>query len=350
MKYIKKPQYGFAVFRATALIDDAHVALARRLLGPELDNVRRYLTAAGPRRLRYDNLELFDASNLDGAGDIVPPDSPRAHYNKGNAMFVSPKFISSPCGSCTHCPPPPFFFPLPFFLSSFFWGGPPFPDLYIHTQHVDSSFNPRRASFSALRAVLIPPPGHGGATEFADSRTAWADLAPAVQDQLLLPTPLVGAHSLNHSRKKGSPAFFAALDVEATVPAMARHRLAQVHEPSGRTNLYVGAHLHHIVGMDRAASDALIKKLNDHATRPQYVTSVSWEAPGDMIIWDNRAVLHRATGGAFESRYKRDMRRATVHDDGTYAWGENRVGETMPGFDSYSKPLADSVGRIPIKE
>lgn len=222
--------------------------------------------------------------------------------------------------------------------------------MYIHTQHVDSSFNPRRASFSALRAVLIPPPGHGGATEFADSRTAWADLAPAVQDQLLLPTPLVGAHSLNHSRKKGSPAFFAALDVEATVPAMARHRLAQVHEPSGRTNLYVGAHLHHIVGMDRAASDALIQKLNDHATRPQYVTSVSWEAPGDMIIWDNRAVLHRATGGAFESRYKRDMRRATVHDDGTYAWGENQVGDTMPGFDSYSKPLADSVGGIPIKD
>lgn len=69
-----------------------------------------------------------------------------------------------------------------------------------------------------------------------------------------------------------------------------------------------------------------------------------------MIIWDNRAVLHRATGGPFEDQYKRDMRRTTVHDDGAFAWGENRVGERMPGFDSYSKPLAQSVASVPVKE
>lgn len=39
--------------------------------------------------MRYQHLELFDASNLDGEGEIVPSDSPRAHYNKGNAIFVS---------------------------------------------------------------------------------------------------------------------------------------------------------------------------------------------------------------------------------------------------------------------
>lgn len=111
-------------------------------------------------------------------------------------------------------------------------------------------------------------------------------------------------------------------------------------------NLYIGAHLHHLVGMDRAQSDALIKRLNDHATQSRYVTSVKWERPGDMIVWDNRAVLHRATGGPFEDRYRRDMRRTTVHDDGTYAWGENREGERMPGFDSYSKPLANSVASV----
>lgn len=115
-------------------------------------------------------------------------------------------------------------------------------------------------------------------------------------------------------------------------------------------NLYIGAHLHHVVGMERSKSDALIKKLNEHATRPQYVTSVKWENPGDMIIWDNRAVLHRATGGSFEDRYRRDMRRTTVHDGGAYAWGENQVGKRMPGFDSYSKPLASSVASVPVKD
>lgn len=68
------------------------------------------------------------------------------------------------------------------------------------------------------------------------------------------------------------------------------------------------------------------------------------------MIWDNRAVLHRATGGTFEDRYKRDVRRTSVHDDGTYAWGENRVGETMKSFDSYSKPLASSVASVAVQE
>lgn len=76
--------------------------------------------------MRYDNLELFDASNLDGAGDIVPPDSPRAHYNKGNAMFVSPTYIYIISMWILHSLPSPptlFFFFLPFFLSFFFLGG-----------------------------------------------------------------------------------------------------------------------------------------------------------------------------------------------------------------------------------
>lgn len=210
---------------------------------------------------------------------------------------------------------------------------------------MDSSFNPRRASYSLLRAVLVPPAGQGGETEFADSRTAWDDLDQGTRELLLAGSGgeggrtgggLIGAHSISHSRKMGSPEFFQDLDVESA--PMNLHRIAQVHEPSGRMNLYVGAHLHHIEGMPRAESDALIKKLNEHVTQRQYITSATWEGPGDMVIWDNRAVLHRATGGPFEDQWKRDMRRTTVHDDGTYAWGLNRVGETMPGFDSYSKP------------
>lgn len=281
-------QYGFVVFRNTGLTDDSHVAFSRRF--GELDNIKRYLTPG--RKLRYEHLELFDASNLDADGEIVQPDHPRAQYNKGNALF-----------------------------------------------HVDSSFNPRRASYSLLRAVVIPPPGEGGETEFADARTAWDDLEQETRARLLGAggdAGLVGAHSISHSRKVASPEYFKDLDPEAT--PMSRHRLAQVHEPSERMSLYVGGHLHHIEGIDRAESDELIKKVNDHVTQPKYVTSVSWEGPGDLVIWDNRAVLHRATRGPFESKSKRDMRRTTVHDDGAYAFGLNAVDEEMPGFNSWSKP------------
>lgn len=217
----------------------------------------------------------------------------------------------------------------------------------LRHQHTDSSFNPRRASYSLLRAVTLPPPGQGGDTEFADARAAWDDLDRATQDLLLPPSgsdraPLVGAFSLSHSRKTAAPDFFRDLDV-ASAP-MARHRLAQPQldndgRPTSRVALYVGAHLHRIEGLPAnanadaaASSDALVRRLNEHVARPGNVVSVAWRAPGDLVAWDNRAVLHRATGGAFEGRFARDVRRTTVHDDGPYAWGLNRVGEDMPGF------------------
>lgn len=184
--------------------------------------------------------------------------------------------------------------------------------------------------------MQIPPAGSGGATEFADSRSAWDDLDAPTQALLLADGGLVGAHSISHSRQRGSPDFFRDLDVAAA--PMHLHRVAQEHEPSGRMNLYIGGHLHHIEGVPRDESEALVRRLNAHVAQDKYVVSVEWQGPGDMIIWDNRAVLHRATGGPFEDRWKRDMRRATVHDDGAYAWGVNKVGEEMPGFDSSRKP------------
>ena len=254
-----------------------------RKLG-DLDDIRRYL---GPgRKMRYTHVELFDAGNLDADSNLIDPDSPRAHSNKGNGLF-----------------------------------------------HVDSSFNPRRASYSLLRGVVLPPPDAGGNTDFADSRAAWDDLPEELKTELLEKNYL-GAHCMAHSRKQGSPEYFADLD-PSTAP-MSYHRIAQLHEPSGRMNLYVGAHLHHIEGVPAEKSAALIEALNNHTRQQKYIISVSWHNPGDMIIWDNRAVLHRA--GEFRGRYKRDMRRTTVHDDGSYAWGENSVGTRMPGNESWTKP------------
>ena len=120
----------------------------------------------GGRKPRYDYYELFDAGNVDGDGKVLSVDSARHHYGRGNAFF-----------------------------------------------HIDSSFNPRRASYSLLKAAVLPPPNTVGNTEFADSRTAFETLPEELRERLVR-EDYVGVNSLHHSRKRGSPEYFADLKPE----------------------------------------------------------------------------------------------------------------------------------------
>jgi alpha-ketoglutarate-dependent 2,4-dichlorophenoxyacetate dioxygenase len=206
--------------------------------------------------------------------------------------------------------------------------------------HCDSSYNFRRASFSLLRAVELPPKGMGGDTEFADSRTAFVDLPDTIKKDLLS-KDYVGCHTLAQSRKLGSPEFFKSLD-PSKFP-MARHRLTQIHEGSGRTNLYVGAHLHHIEGLPEEESSKLRDTLFNHVTQSKYLYRFRWEQPGDIVMWDNRATLHRAMGGSFAGKYRRDLRRTTVHDDSAFAWGLNDTeGAAAFGYQVGTKNLGNT--------
>ncbi|KAK0634737.1 alpha-ketoglutarate-dependent 2,4-dichlorophenoxyacetate dioxygenase [Bombardia bombarda] len=267
-------KYAVCVFRATGLTDARHVAFAAKL-GAPLDNTRRYMTAG--RKPRYAFPELFDAGNLDDNDAVYPP----------------------------------------------------------------TAFNPRRAGLSILRAagtgsstVLSWPREAGGNTEFADSRAAWDDLPQAMQDELLA-RDYTGVHCIAHSRKLGSPDFFRELDPRAT--PMARHKIVQRHEQSGRMNLYVGAHCHHLEDAEGRMVEAgesweLIQRLNAHIGQDKYVFGVVWEQVGDVIAWDNRAVLHRAGKWTGDGKYRRDLRRTTAHDEGPTAWGVNPVGEAQPSW------------------
>lgn len=140
----------------------------------------------------------------------------------------------------------------------------------------------------------------------------------------------MAAHSLSHSRKTAAPELLR--DVNPEQGFMSRHRLVQPHEPSGRMNLYLASHVHHIEGLAPAESEALLRMLRAHATRERYVVSVAWEGEGDLVIWDNTCVMHRATGGSFEGKFKRDMRRATVHDGSSFAWGLNEQSSERQGY------------------
>ena len=154
-----------------------------------------------------------------------------------------------------------------------------------------------------------------------------------------------------HSRKKAAPADSPHLrDIDPESLPFGRHSILQVHEPSGRPNMYIANHLHHLeYRVARSASftptaaqpfervpepqsSELIEQLLAHATQAKYVLSVEWRDAGDVVAWDNTAVMHRAGPGTFMGRYKRDMRRCTVHDGSAWAWGFNEKGAKRMGL------------------
>ena len=245
-------RYGVCVYRDTGLTDDGHVAFSRifgeLLLAPRM----------GDRKARMPLPELFDAGNLDTEGEINADELLRLH-KRGDRQW-----------------------------------------------HTDTSFMRERSSHSLLLAHEIPEDG-GGDTEFADLRSAYEALPQAMQERI---DDLIAEHSIWYSRMtSGFP--FTEADVEARGPA-ARHKVAQVHEGSGRKTLYVASHAMGIVGWPRDEGRALLKELIDFATQPRFVLRVAWGL-GDLVIWDNRCTMHRAT--EFDDiSYRRDMRRTTVKE------------------------------------
>lgn len=167
--------------------------------------------------------------------------------------------------------------------------------------HTDSSFKLRGSLASILKSIVVPESG-GGQTEFASMRCAYADLRAEQKAQL---EGLVGVHDFSFSnglliRKWASP---------GKTPGLppARHYVVR-HTPGGPT-LYVGRHLSHIEGMQLSESRLLIAKLNRACVQDQYTYSHQW-TPGDLVIYDNRCMLHR--GRPYNPQENRANRRTTV--------------------------------------
>ena len=94
----------------------------------------------------------------------------------------------------------------------------------------------------------------------------------------------------------------------------ARHALVRTVPESGREALYAGGHATHIPAWPREEGEAFLVTLNEFAVRDRFVYTHKWRA-GDLVIWDNRCTLHRAT--PFDAfRHKRDLRRTTINEHG----------------------------------
>ena len=174
--------------------------------------------------------------------------------------------------------------------------------------HSDSSFKPVAAKYSILSGRQVPP--EGADTQFADLRIVWDELPDAEKAHY---RELAGEHSIVYSRSVSNPnqTFFE--EEEKALLKPVQHPLVRRHPETGRMALYAGAHASHIVGMPIDEGRAIIKTLIEAATLPERIYQHQWQ-PKDLVIWDNRSVIHRGT--KFDAaRYARVMHRTTIAGD-----------------------------------
>ena len=244
-------RWGVCVYRDTGLDDERHIAFSRIFGHLEL------APSMKGRQGRFQHRELFDAGNLDVNGDIIR-DETALTRKAGDRLW-----------------------------------------------HTDSSFMTMRTSYSLLLAHEVPPVA--GETWFADTRSAYDDLPQDRKDRL---GGLELEHSYWYSRKLAG---FPVTDEEVDANPKARHPLVNEQRSTGRKALFVASHACDVVGMPREEGRALIRELVAWCTQPQYVFSVTYRQPGDLVIWDNLTTMHR--GGEFDVlNHRRDMRRTTVRE------------------------------------
>jgi taurine dioxygenase len=173
--------------------------------------------------------------------------------------------------------------------------------------HSDLSYKREPSLLSALYALEVPMQ-HGrvlGDTAFASAVAAYAALPEEKKRRL---EGLRNVHSYRYYRAKNAEAQKAEVAaggrvVQEHVPSEEQLRsvpdvempLVRTHPVTGRKALFVNeAHTSHIVGLPKGEAEALLAELCRHIVRPEFAYTHRWR-PGDLLMWDNCAVQHKAT-------------------------------------------------------
>jgi alpha-ketoglutarate-dependent 2,4-dichlorophenoxyacetate dioxygenase len=246
-------EFAVLVFHDQPIDDDQQLVFSRSL-GP-LEQATGDIAAPQDRRM---SMDLNDISNLDKHNKVLPRDDRRRLFGLGNQLW-----------------------------------------------HSDSSFKPVPAKYSLLSARKIPPTG--GNTEFADMRAAYDALDDETKREV---HDLVCLHSQIFSR--GILGFTDFTDEERIKWTPVRQRLVRRHPSSGRLSLYLASHAGTIEGWPVPEARAFLRDLTEHATQCKFVYAHVW-TPHDLVMWDNRATMHRAR--RYDHTEVRDMRRTTLTNE-----------------------------------
>ena len=246
-------EYAVLVFREQPFTDGEQLDFAQRLDGV----LHTKLGISALQKNRLGNEALGDISNLDENGEIMKSDNRRRMYGLGNRLW-----------------------------------------------HTDASFQDPAGRYSMLSAKVVPPVDAD--TEYADMRAAY-DALPEEEKARL--EGLRVHHSIAYSRQTLG---FEFSETEQDALKGAIHPLVRTIPRSKRRSLYVASHASRIIDWPVPEGRLLLRDLIEHATRPEFVYRHQWHV-GDLVIWDNRATMHRAR--AFDdAKHRRELRRVTTLD------------------------------------
>ncbi|MBO9601186.1 MAG: TauD/TfdA family dioxygenase [Novosphingobium sp.] len=248
--------YAVTVIRDCRISDQDHIRFSRAFGPLELPPGMARFAGNVASRIAP---ELFDISNLDEHGEIIPRDDERRKYGKATERF-----------------------------------------------HTDSSFHTLPTKWSLLLGHIIPPVG--GDTHFIDTRAVFDELSPALRQQA---ESLSVIHDFWRGRELAG-ADGVTEEMRRAMPPVIQPLVRTL--PYGRKALYVGAHATGIVGWPEEDALRFLGELYDFATQEKFIYVHKWRQ-GDLLIWDNRCTLHRATPLETDD-YKRDVRRTTVNEYG----------------------------------
>jgi len=178
------------------------------------------------------------------------------------------------------------------------------PDRGTMAWHTDGSWQRVTGQATILYAEVAS--AEGGETHFCDMYGAYERLSPAWKTRL---AGLRAVHNLDFSRTRrhGEDPL---TDEQRRARPPVDHPVVRTHADSGRKCVYLGDHAESIVGMPYGEGRALIEEVNAMIVHDDLTYRHRW-SPGQLIVWDNRCVLHRAT--AYDpSRDRRVIRRCTV--------------------------------------
>ena len=204
-------------------------------------------------------------------------------------------------------------YPELYFLSNLDENGQPsgkHPDKGTLSWHTDGSWRPETGQATIMYAVEVPETG--GETHFCDMYGAYDRLSEAWKTRL---ADLKAIHNLDFSRRRRHGEDPMTEQQKREVPPVA-HPIIRTHPETGRRSVFLGDHAETIEGMDYQAGRELIEQLNAMITPPELVYQHHWQ-PGELVVWDNRCLLHRAT--AYDAAQdRRVIRRCTVLGDAPY--------------------------------
>jgi alpha-ketoglutarate-dependent 2,4-dichlorophenoxyacetate dioxygenase len=246
-------RYGVLVFHDQPFTDDEQIAFATRFDG----ELHAKTGISVLQKSRLGNEALTDISNLDEDGEVIMSDDRRRMYSLGNRLW-----------------------------------------------HTDASFQDPPGRYSMLHARVVPPVPAD--TQFADMRAAYDALSGEMKQRL---EGLQVHHSIAYSRR--TLGFEFSPEEEERLQG-AIHPLVRTIPSSGRRSLYLASHASRILDWPVPDARLLLRDLMEHATQREFTYTHSWQAD-DLVIWDNRATMHR--GLAYDdTKYKRELRRVTSLD------------------------------------